>query len=1574
MRYGISCILKELTVEDLENVVLAVCQLPGYGNAVLGCVKGVGQNQLAGLYLGVKERASGLVCLGGAGQNLTNGNYYVKGYNRAGGSLACGTVDGVVQGLRLENNVYVNVVCGHLKAVVGYGDGLLICSYNGNGYVKASGSIYLDLNGLANLCVCGNLCNTVGNDLVGDLGVGGLNGQLCAGSVLCDKVSKVICLPCANEAGLSGNVGNDQGCVVVGIEAKGLENRAVLLEELHGVSDAIPLCGYVDRLSAHESIVKADPLVGGSIAVGVLCLYSSLGQVTKLILLIEEVGIGGVQIAGNVVVNVALTRLNGNGNLDCAIGHLNGCTKGQCCVVVGSGNQSIVIHVGGEHGVKYKGCTCGEVQILCNVSLQGTKHRVGIVLVSGYEVQGQLILVGDYVIREVRSLEGNVLIGVGVQALQVLTYAVGIQNVNAGSVCIGGVGVADSLVVRQGDDHLTCKVLVELCAVQQEVELEERSILILCIYRTSGRCGSLCIGSEIKAYVSGGASEEVSQNGIVQLQELEGVCANLYAEGNVVVTVCKGQQVCAVKVQVEALGELLADGQCEGIVGAVNGKLNLIVYVLDVQEVVGHCVCDQSGVLGEHGSGETNSSVAGSLAGSHVVEVPCNDVAVVQILVVLGENECGKLNLRLDCGDLLGIVGKGVTGGKSDGSQVVTVLVYKVYVDTGAACVDHHVSCGHGGNGIAVLVGPLVNQNTVYVGVGKYGEVSAYGQEYLEQHLAVLLIHVGCAVDVGHLQGEIKGYGNRSNRQTGGEKLDGICNALNLVNLSRAAQSLIQDLLCVDRKGLAGLKSAVAVVQRHDARVQYGVGKQIQLINKVVSCCENGLELLYGNVGCDIVDLVDALILLKDGDGIVAGLVKDCGVDLLDRGNAGALLKYEVVELIQLNSTQILAGALCYQSNCLVNVCVGKNLVVNGIQINRIQSVYDITNVQVACKSNNLVAVEIYQIQNLCLGGVIQLIKVNKLVVYLCQRCGSGNLEAYRAVLVANVDILLQELGHLAGSCLQLGKVTVYNELNLEVLGLLGLGSVNGVLEANAGGEELAILSGGDLIQGGDHSCQSLYQSGRVNAEHAVCILGSNLGAVNNELVNVGKGLAEYKGENGSNVRLQINHLQKLHLLLVVNLLHDHSGVNDLQKLCCANLVNQNIHTNAGNQKTQIQIGIGNQTTDINVGNSLVVAAQQLYDSGIRVNQIVNLILVDVEIDLVAAHGSNLGLNGGNGNGQIYVLVYVNAGIVQKSLKINGYHTGLVIEKRVDTNLVNNLADNDVVRGIQIVGNGVTQKSLHLCRVAIVYGYVVGNHTRVNVIKLILVNQIRPSKLVRADQSVHLNGTLQIVQRQARIVKHKVNGIAQINCCENLVLVHVFEKQPLINVIYNLLGVDYRCKVIHVGKQSLNGLGIQRACDGVHVNVGQQLFNTNLLEERLKVKNLQEILLRNNLKQLFQGNNLGKRCQINLSSGNQSGDQLLGSILGLEDLKKSSGVQLQGNNGDVLVVYAAFQPRFRRKRADRHKCQDHQQRQEQGKNFAKYFHNKTSFFVSDSAALCDGKAWFGLTWTVKVAGFTDRKA
>ena len=904
--FGFTLALKELAVEDLEDRQSRAVDLIA-DRLVIGIqYKRIGQRLFARLIgLGLNQ----LTACGCSCKNLTVVYGNGKLYGIAVSARALGAVDGVRNRLCFIGNGYVYVGSGHLDLVVGHSNGLAVCV----NHVQLCGVAVLCNGSQSNFCPVLAGCGSSRYVAVGDYAVdqlaclNSLHG--CGGSA--DSGSPpLVCFSC--------NLGNCGSSYLFGIVLGSnaldlLQLLTGLILEDHGIADEIPLCVTHHICLAEICGIKTDPCTGCGILCGVsgLCGSNNICKALECNVLVGcLIFLSSGQLAVYIVVDVIYALAQGYVDRNSA---LNG--------------EEVVFIVGlvvcldldnlvslGNLKRKLDLCACGEVE----ASVKACKLTVNVLARLGLEGKGQENLVCNNVIGEVSSLERYVCGAVlccFYNSLCQLAYAV----CNGVYVGLFSYLIDDRAGIRQLDCHSLCKLIVACSAVCENIKGIELCTLCLCIVGVCKCIGYACLCgiSEYNVFLC--SVVKICKGCIGDLEEIIVAVCNMHSQRNDVSAVCASQQMCTVEIEVEALGKNSIDGQhvCAVLFGYV-----IIDLCIEREEVVGNCLCNQRSVLGNFNCREYQTLVCIFLVG------PANAVAVIKLLVDIG----GKGYLLCDLCNCISMHCERIAAFHQNGTDQVTVLIFKLHLDEVTVCINHSIGTGHCQKRVALGIGPRLELVAGYAGIVlEYVEVCALGQECAEQRLVAFLCitcHVLDLVQILETNGKVKAYGDAL------AAVDTVHDDRNCVGVEvQLAKHLVQ---CLAYKLLgiegyasrAGCKYAVTLVCICEADIHCAVGNQLGLCENIIlyliisiglGCClVNSLLIkLVNGVSIKNCSYVNANLCGNDiGNGLGDRSIL-CSVNDVSRGDCGKIDAESALDLIKdlLNSGDLFS--LVYDRVCL---------------------------------------------------------------------------------------------------------------------------------------------------------------------------------------------------------------------------------------------------------------------------------------------------------------------------------------------------------------------------------------------------------------------------------------------------------------------------------------------------------------------------------------------------------------------------------------------------------------------------------------------------------------------------------
>ena len=379
--------------------------------------------------------------------------------------------------------------------------------------------------------------------------------------------------------------------------------------------------------------------------------------------------------------------------------------------------------------------TCGEVE----VSAVDERTVYGVVTVGDHKNHRRLICNNE--IGEVLCIEPNVVAAFQCNnvAFRALTHSVLIgTNTNLLIQC-----VVNQLGVRNLNTDIGCEVVGELCAVRGDLKAVE-GVCSGFVYSALEGIGSFVSGGEAELHGSICFAVKLCERIAVQNQN---VVAKLCT--------CNGQLVlvgmCIVEIQDEVLGHIARDA--DNVLAIFNGYV--VVHVtLELEEVIGLGSTDHHDIF-RNGS-VCKYTVCKSVRG---LFIPSGINAVVQ-----PRNGCGNTGQINLCGDLcqsIGILCKAVAVFHHDGTDQVTVLVFKLDFIYVTVSINLGICIGHGFDHVAVLIGPCNELITGHIGiVFEYFEICTRGEICLEEHGLTVAAQVGDLVQVLEVDRNIRTNSN----------------------------------------------------------------------------------------------------------------------------------------------------------------------------------------------------------------------------------------------------------------------------------------------------------------------------------------------------------------------------------------------------------------------------------------------------------------------------------------------------------------------------------------------------------------------------------------------------------------------------------------------------------------------------------------------------------------------------------------------------------------------------------------------------------------------------------------------
>ena len=779
-------------------------------------------------------------------------------------------------------------------------------------------------------------------------------------------------------------------------------------------------------------------------------------------------------------------------------------------------------------------------------------------------------------------------------------------------------GIGDRISVGKLHGQLACERAVGCVLVDQNVKAAECGVGCTGIHGILNGI-DLCIAEYNLVALNGTIVVELGKRCLIKEQEVEIAILNVNGQGDVIVGgCCTLEQVRAVQIDPQTCGKRTVNGN--GVRAVLLG--NGVVQAVDVQEVVGLCLCIHNRILGK-GCTRKIHQLAGCIV------KPKNTVGFIQqgVLIV------GKGDQCLDLCDLLSrqsLAGIDVQLGQNTSVGIVDGDLYRRKIR-----INRYVLGGHGGQNVAVSIRPIRHVVADEIGVVlEDAKVCTNGKECGEQGLAgivdVVAVTVGDAVNAGKLCREVNVNGDVVHGELIYKLINELVADVKAQQIHCLVNQLLRQLLGVAGDGSLLAEHAVAYVRVCDGVVHHAVGNEvaddvdvclyfiegsslgssashcgvIHLFHRVgLQYCLDILANLCGNDICDRCGNIIVGNTVENVSGgniaqIVAQLLADQIQHLLYLGVAdervelaGALLEdrhhVAVGAIFNDLADTVCAGDIQERVLHIVHVQIGEvdaylplNLfqsrlyvadtgqcVKESVGVNGVEDLDQIAKLDAVHKSNGGVCIRRRKSQKLLLDAVRELIGVDGLLIKNRQRFGRGkhgglNAEIYVSVRIhAEINIAAEQLIQLARSLLQRCEIAFQYNIKGNVL-CLGLGCALGeVNHSQRGADDGVVLEIFDVLERGNDLHQRLDQ--RFGIEDQTCSVGIFLCddvAVDGEKVNVPQNGVECRLCHRNCVRLEIHALQDVHNGLVGKLTNDVVHTDQIHQCIGINSSNVSIY------------------------------------------------------------------------------------------------------------------------------------------------------------------------------------------------------------------------------------------------------------------------------------------------------------------------------------------------------------------------------------------------------------------------------
>ena len=1123
----------------------------------------VGENQLAvgaALCLNQNEVCGSTLKGGDIGciEHCACGNGNNNGVN---GAVCAGffvaILIGVSNGNGFVGNANRNVSCGHYEGVVGYVNlktgGLVNYLNAGNRHANLVDSG--NSNGFALLCICLiNSCIAVGKYVIialvlftVELNRAGAGDQILK-RVLCECLAGNILPDVAGGCGIGINgelevckVAVHPLCKSVGV---GLCGGGISCVEIE-LNGELAL-GVADEEQAHVSYsdlaaIKAEP--APTVCLCITCRKLGKGLCGGHGLIVSGVGNGKRILKSTVYIVVYLVGTNGCNVLNgyssvrhyVAAGVLN-TVKERLCIL-----NAVYCSICCKGCVEYvalcipAGCnagsdcnrTCGQV-----CKLIGCKALNNVCILNG-----ETVLVNNGNGGEVRSVEGNGLIGCGNAVINVQFILVNVYK---------GLNVAFVLCCEGQNDFNCCAILevakINCNGIKAKGEVVSNCAGLCCVVSYCGSIGETCVDcAESSCLVS-----EESYHLVVQ-SNLLSICNN------------RGEYKCAVELakELSVHGEVqsvnaLCCHECIPLVGKNNGasivgendlKVNAIFKAVDLKCCI-LCVLIQGDVC-----------VNGDVFFNGCIEdciVPLVRVRIFKEGFLCGECRIERCSCRIEvcqivlkqaavknCNSCAGIKLYAVEN-RNNGYGVVSNAVN--------VCQQNYVLLGHNGYVFAgCFIQPAVEALNGGV-INHLFDADACGKQGGENNGTVLVLEL-CLVEVVHLNGYVKAGSDIA-------ALTDICHeeVLNCAHrlfiqrgtscnsADHSIKSVIENCLCVEGDILIEYETGIATVEVHEAVVcddlavsgsQQTVGNLnsaglncivnsatvFELVNNCgveeckrilgsscllhkalhIEICANTLSQLIDHIVNGSIEVAVYLCGQTVGD-LEAGYLFKLFNKLLKGGNGFECLN-NVLNLKVIG--KIVSGHLfdVHQQNLCITRC--ECLVVNLAKdcgINRFENSNDLFNGQALCKCDEIIGSCLVSCEDLILecvelgiAGVSHLFESH--AQYGCKLGRNGNVNNQLAVYDTEITDLIDQGGELCGCSADVFNTTGENHAEIDLLGLFNVaievGDSKACIKHNT-----VIADVLQLVESGDKTFNCLEQFTCIEGEVFTVLFG-NYNAVN---------------------------------------------------------------------------------------------------------------------------------------------------------------------------------------------------------------------------------------------------------------------------------------------------------------------------------------------------------------------------------------------------------------------------------------------------------------------------------------------
>ena len=867
-----------------------------------------------------------------------------------------------------------------------------------------------------------------------------------------------------------------------------------------------------------------------------------------------------------------------------------------------------------------------------------------------------------------------------------------------------------------------------------------------------------------------------------------------------------------------------------------------------------------------------------------------------------------------------------------------------------------------------------------------FGEIYAIG--YLAQELfhERLCIHGGGTLFGKHTV-ELIGFGEGAVEELLGQicsnKLDVVSYLIiKLLVVSRLFKRLIKQL--VNRVGFEDREDIHAELGFDHVSDRFGDRLILYAINDRLSgdLAQINVE-LRGNLIQDLLNRTDLLSAINDRVNLArdrvnvlhhvnAGLVCDDLADTLEAGNAGRVVN----EVVKGEIGEIVAGLIGNHLESglhVTDVLEGFEKLGGLDQINDRQQLLQGERVN---KCQRAIALNVCDVEDLLLELLGDLLGIK----HGCKQlsCGAGESYVKGENTVCELQFINVGLDQLLSGndrVLQTAQVALYHEFNGEILRLLRGGAVYGVDQTEIKRDQLAILHIDKLVNRGDCGENCLYKVFGVEREHlGACVLSCHLIAIEGNLVDVEHQLVEHGGDNGLDHRGEINLFQDIDDLVAVELRNQNLEIHNLQKSLEGNVVDQSIKMNISIKNLAVCVDLFDHSVEVQLVNELgnVNASESLAHAADSLDDHVERIIVEDQELLEVSHGPALNtgfdLLGRYGEqircAQLAVAEHsnhVNKAKADCSFHASAYTEGSEIPRTV--NPIRSL-EHHLVAGMRL---------LHLCNECFdlrivciaVEGFgicgtkllQIGQH-------FVLINDnAAEQKIALAHRRIAVQKALDRKFDHCGQIEHTRDLLGSLGCkirlehveihlCEQSRAVGVLEQQALGNValVNQLLDLQILLQILNGRKKSRKTCRIGGCHHGVDVHVGLQRVKADGVDDvvNLGFDQVDPSVVRDQLKDLLGGDQLLERIQIDRLLIPKVADQIDGDPVLLQDVGKRTAVHRDRHGGGGTVRFGIHLKPCIRDRAERQSRYQQQYGEDDGKNFVKHLHNKTSL-CSDSA-------------------------